>query len=58
MREILEFIATNGACTVKEIKECKGQQQAVKLIQAFGNKDKADEALVSVFRFVVMRETA
>lgn len=58
MREILEFIATNGACTVKEIKECKGQQQAVKLIQAFGNKDKANEALASVFRFVVMRETA
>ena len=32
--------------------------QAAQLIAAFGNRQKADEALDSVYKFVVLRKTA
>ncbi len=57
MAQIVSYIAFNGACTVRDIRE-DNQDQGVKLIRAFGNMAKADEALKSVFNFVVYRKTA
>ncbi len=57
MAQIVNYIAYNGACTVKDIKE-DNQDSGVKLVRAFGNMTKANEALQSVFNFVVFRKTA
>ncbi len=57
MSEIVKYIAYNGACTVKDIRE-DNQDRGVQLIRAFGNMAKANEALESVFNFVVFRKTA
>lgn len=57
MRQIVDYIATNGACTVKEIRE-DDKTRAAQLIQAFGGLDSANNALQSLFKFVVFRKTA
>ncbi len=57
MSEIVKYIAYNGACTAKDIRE-DNQDRGVQLIRAFGNMAKANEALESVFNFVVFRKTA
>ena len=57
MSQIVNYIACNGACTVKDIRE-DNISRGVKLIKAFGNMKKADEALQSVFNFVIYRKTA
>ena len=57
MEQIATYVACNGACTVKDIRE-DNQDRGVQLIKAFGNMAKANEALQSVFNFVVFRKTA
>ena len=57
MAMIANYIACNGACTVKDVRE-DNQDRGVQLIKAFGNMAKANEALQSVFNFVVYRKTA
>lgn len=57
MAQIANYIACNGACTVKDVRE-DNQDRGVQLIKAFGNMAKANEALQSVFNFVVYRKTA
>lgn len=57
MRQIVDYIATNGACTVKEIRE-DDKTRAAQLIQAFGGLESANNALQSLFKFVVFRKTA
>ena len=57
MEQIANYVACNGACTVKDIRE-DNQDRGVQLIKAFGNMAKANEALQSVFNFVVFRKTA
>jgi type I restriction enzyme R subunit len=57
MSRIVNYIACNGACTVKDIRE-DNISRGVQLIKAFGNMKKADEALQSVFNFVIYRKTA
>ena len=57
MAIIANYIAYNGACTVKDVRE-DNQDRGVQLIKAFGNMAKANEALQSVFNFVVYRKTA
>lgn len=57
MSQIVNYIACNGACTVKDVRE-DNQDRGVKLIRAFGNMVKANEALQSMFTFVVFRKTA
>ena len=57
MAIIANYIAYNGACTVKDVRE-DNQDRGVLLIKAFGNMAKANEALQSVFNFVVYRKTA
>ena len=54
---IVDYIASNGACTIKEIRE-DDATQAAQMIRAFGNMQKANEALHSLYTFVVLRKAA
>lgn len=55
--KVVNYIASNGACTVRDIRE-DDKTQAAQMIYAFGNMQKADEALYSLFNFIVLRKTA
>ncbi len=57
IRQIVDYIASNGACTIKDIIE-DDRNRAAQLINAFGGKDQADEALVSLSKFLLYRKTA
>lgn len=54
---IVDYIASNGACTVRDIRE-DDATHAAQMIRAFGNIQKADEALHSLYTFVVLRKAA
>lgn len=54
---IVDYIASNGACTVKDIRE-DDATHAAQMIRAFGNMQKADKALYSLYTFVVLRKAA
>lgn len=54
---IVDYIAANGACTVRDIRE-DDVTHAAQMIRAFGNMQKADEALQSLYTFVVLRKAA
>lgn len=54
---IVDYIASNGACTVRDIRE-DDATHAAQMIRAFGNMQKADEALQSLYTFVVLRKAA
>ena len=57
MNRIVDYIAANGACTVRDIRD-DDKTQAAQMISAFGSMQKADEALLSLYNFVVLRKTA
>ena len=57
IRQIVDYIASNGACTIKDIID-DDRSRAAQLISAFGGKQEADEALVSLSRFLLYRKTA
>ena len=54
---IVDYIASNGACTVRDIRE-DDATHAAQMIRAFGNMQKADEVLHSLYTFVVLRKAA
>lgn len=54
---IVDYIASNGACTIRDIRE-DDATHAAQMIGAFGNMQKADEALHSLYTFVVLRKAA
>ena len=54
---IVDYIASNGACTVRDIRE-DDATHAAQMIRAFGGMQKADEALRSLYTFVVLRKAA
>lgn len=54
---IVDYIASNGACTVRDIRQ-DDATHAAQMIRAFGNMQKADEALHSLYTFVILRQTA
>lgn len=54
---IVDYIASNGACTVRDIRE-DNTTYAAQIIRAYGNMQKADEALRSLYTFVVLRKAA
>jgi type I restriction enzyme R subunit len=56
IRQIGDYIASNGACTIKDIID-DDKTRAAQLINAFGGKQQADEALVSLSRFLLYRKT-
>ena len=57
MHQIFNYIASNGYCTVTEIKD-NDKTQAAQLIRAFGGKDSANEALSSLSQFIIYRKIA
>lgn len=57
MSQVVDYIAANGACTVRDIRD-DDKTQAAQMIRAFGSMQKADEVLLSLFNFVVLRKTA
>ena len=57
VRQIVDYIASNGACTIKDIIE-DDKTRAAQLIKAFGGKQKADEALASLSKFLLYKKTA
>ena len=57
MSRIVDYIASNGACNVREIR-MTNRTHAAQMINAFGNMKQADAALLSLFNFVVLRKTA
>lgn len=56
MSQVVDYIAANGACTIRDIRD-DDKTQAAQMIRAFGSMQKADEALLSLFNFVVLRKT-
>lgn len=57
IRQIVDYIASNGACAIKDIIE-DDKTRAAQLINAFGGKQQANEALVSLSKFLLYRKTA
>lgn len=57
IRQIVDYIASNGACTIKDIID-DDKTRAAQLINAFGGKQQADEALMSLSKFILYRKTA
>lgn len=57
IRQIVDYIASNGACTIKDIMD-DDRTQAAQLIKAFGGKTQADEALISLSKFLLYRKPA
>ena len=54
---VVGYIASNGACTVRDIRQ-DDKTQAAQMIAAFGNMQKADAALISLYNFIVLRNIA
>lgn len=54
---IVDYIASNGACTVRDIRE-DDATHAAQMIRVFGGMQKANEALRSLYTFVVLRKAA
>lgn len=57
IRQIVDYIASNGACTIKDIID-DDKTRAAQLIKAFGGKTLADDALMSLSKFLLYRKTA
>ncbi len=57
IRQIVDYIASNGACTIKDIID-DDKTRAAQLINVFGGKSQADEALASLSKFLLYRKTA
>ena len=57
IRQIVDYIASNGACTIKDLID-DDKTRAAQLIKAFGGKSQADEALASLSKFLLYRKTA
>ena len=57
IRQIVDYIASNGACTIKDIID-DDKTRAAQLIKAFGGKALADDALMSLSKFLLYRKTA
>ncbi len=57
MHEIFNYIAANGACTVRDIRE-HDTTTAARTVQAFGNMQHANETLVSLYHFLILGKAA
>lgn len=57
IRQVVNYIASNGACSIKDIRE-DDKTRAAQLIRAFGGVATADEALVSLSKFIIYRKIA
>ena len=57
MRQIVDYIASNGAVSIMDIRE-DDKTRAAQIIQAFGGMEQANNALFSLYKFVIYRKTA
>lgn len=57
IRQIVDYIASNGACTIKDIID-DDKTRAAQLISAFGGRAEADKALASLSKFLLYRKTS
>ena len=57
MSQVVEYIASNGACTIDDLRQTYWMQ-AAQIRSAFGSITKANEALHSLYNFVVLKKVA
>ena len=57
LEQVVNYIVTNGSCTIDDIKE-EDKTQAGQLIQAFGSLPQANMVLASLSQFMIYRKTA
>lgn len=57
MSKIVEYIATNGECSIDELREWDPTHTA-QIILAFGNREKTETALYTLTKFIIYRKTA
>ena len=57
LQQVVNYIVTNGSCTIEDIKE-EDKTQAGQLIQAFGGLAQANQILVSLSQFMIYRKSA
>lgn len=57
MRQVVDYVASNGAVSIKDIRE-DDKTKAAQIIQAFGGLEPATNALISLYKFVVIRKIA
>ena len=55
--QVVNYIVSNGACTIEDIKE-EDKTQAGQLVMAFGGIQAANVALASLSQFMIYRKTA
>lgn len=58
IKQVVNYIASNGFCSVGDIKVNFDKSLAAKLIRAFSGKENANAALDSVAQFILFRKTA
>ena len=52
IKQVVRYIASNGAVTIKDIRE-EDKSQAAQLVKAFGNLNEANQALLSLAGFII-----
>lgn len=52
IKQVVRYIASNGAVTIKDIRE-EDKSQAAQLVKAFGNINEANKALLSLAGFII-----
>lgn len=57
MRQVVNYVASNGAATVDDIKQYETSLGA-RLVKAFGGRTQAADALVSLYKYIVIKKTA
>ncbi len=56
IKQVVRYIASNGAVTIKDIRE-EDKSQAAQLVKAFGNLTEANKALLSLAGFIIYHRT-
>ena len=57
IKQIVSYIASNGSCTIKDIREWD-KPYAAQLIHSFGSLDQANESIQSLSQFLIYRKAA
>lgn len=57
MKQIVAYIGSNGSCTIADIRDWN-KLSAARLIHAFGDIERTNDAIVSLSQFLIYRKTA
>lgn len=57
IQSIVDYVICNGCCEISDIRQ-QSKTQAAQLITAFGSKDKANEAVISLSKFLIYHKVA